>query len=63
MIAVALPMAWFVQENPGAKLKETKIDESRKMTYWKETIPLPTKVMVIGVAKFAVNIHLLLLID
>ena len=29
MIAVALPMAWFVQENPEAKLKETTMDEPK----------------------------------
>src|SRR6185503_7454252 len=27
MIIVAFPMAWFVQENPGGKLKETNVDE------------------------------------
>ncbi len=29
MIAVAFPMAWFVQENPEAKLNETKTDEPK----------------------------------
>ncbi len=29
MIAVAFPMAWFVQENPEGKLKEAKVDEPK----------------------------------
>ena len=29
MIAVAFPMAWFVQENPESKLKEIKVDEPK----------------------------------
>lgn len=29
MIAVALPMAWFVRENPEGKLKDTQVDEPK----------------------------------
>lgn len=29
IIVVAFPMAWFVQEIPGGKLKETKVDEDK----------------------------------
>ncbi len=51
---ITTPLQYQVISN-GILIKETKIDGYRKLTYWKETIPLPTKVMVIGVAKFAVK--------
>ena len=38
----------------GAKVKETDLPASR-LTHWKESVPIPTKVMVIGVARFAVQ--------
>ena len=39
----------------GTQIEETNIDDETKLTHWKEAVPLPTKVMVIGVARFAVN--------
>lgn len=39
----------------GKKVEETNLDHHQKLTHWKEETPLPTKVMVIGVAKFAIN--------
>lgn len=39
----------------GILQEEVLLDNSRKKTYWKEDIPLPTKVMVIGVADFDVQ--------
>lgn len=39
----------------GRKVEETNLPNHLKLTHWKEKIPLPTKVMVIGVTDFAVN--------
>jgi len=39
----------------GLLIEETNLPGERKETYWKETVPLPTKVMVIGVAEFAIQ--------
>jgi aminopeptidase N len=39
----------------GLKVNETALPNNLKQTHWKETAPLPTKVMVIGVADFAVD--------
>ena len=39
----------------GIQLEETNLDDSTKLTHWKENVVLPTKVMVIGVARFAVQ--------
>jgi aminopeptidase N len=39
----------------GIRMEEKKLDQGRKLTHWKEDIALPTKVMVIGVARFAVK--------
>lgn len=37
-------------------LQETiDIDKNRRMTHWRENIPIPTKVMVFGAARFAVQ--------
>jgi aminopeptidase N len=38
-------------------LSEEKISGDKKLTIWKEDIPLPTVVMVIGIARFAVKIY------
>ncbi len=40
----------------GILIKETNLEENRKLTHYKEDLPLPTKVMVIGVADFAVEL-------
>jgi aminopeptidase N len=39
----------------GLLQSETLQGDGTKRTHWKETVPLPTKVMVIGVADFAVE--------
>ncbi|MFT3933233.1 MAG: M1 family aminopeptidase [Chitinophagaceae bacterium] len=39
----------------GLQTEETNLPGQLKLTHWKETVELPTKVMVIGVADFAVN--------
>jgi aminopeptidase N len=39
----------------GEQIEETNLPGDKKLTHWKEDIPLPTKVMVIGAADFAVN--------
>jgi len=39
----------------GIKLEESSIGKKNKLTHWKTTVTLPTKVMVIGVARFAVK--------
>jgi aminopeptidase N len=38
----------------GIQVEETNLTGGRKLTHWKETVPISTKVMVIGVADFAV---------
>jgi aminopeptidase N len=39
----------------GVLIEETNIDAQNKLTHWKEAIELPTKVMTVGIADFAVN--------
>ncbi|MCR8557518.1 M1 family metallopeptidase [Mucilaginibacter sp. BJC16-A38] len=39
----------------GLKVEETVLPNHYKLTHWKETAQLPTKVMVIGVADFAID--------
>lgn len=39
----------------GLKESETVLPGNLKITHWKETVPLPTKVTVIGVADFAID--------
>lgn len=39
----------------GRLIEETDLDDDTKLTHWKTDIVLPTKVMVIGVAPFAVQ--------
>ncbi len=39
----------------GVLIEETNITTSTKLTHWKESVPLATKLMVIGVARFAVQ--------
>ena len=53
---VTAPAQYSVVSN-GIKIDETKLDGERKRTYWKEEIPLSTKVMVIGVARFAAKTY------
>lgn len=40
----------------GIQVEESTLGNHQKLTHFKETVPLPTKVMVIGVADFAVQL-------
>jgi aminopeptidase N len=51
---VTAPAHYQVVAN-GLKTEEKTLPNDMKLTHWKETAPLPTKVMVIGVADFAVD--------
>ncbi len=51
---VTAPSHYQVISN-GIQMEETNLTGNKKLTHWKETVPLPTKVMAIGVADFAVN--------
>jgi aminopeptidase N len=53
---VTAPSHYSVISN-GTKIKEELLDDGRKLTHWKENTPLPSKVMVIGVARFAVRTY------
>lgn len=50
---VTAPNHYQVVSN-GLQVEETNLDKNIKLTHWKEMIPIPTKIMVIGVARFAV---------
>ncbi|MBL7857689.1 MAG: M1 family metallopeptidase [Cyclobacteriaceae bacterium] len=39
----------------GVKLEESMLNAHQKLTHWHEVVDIPTKVMVIGVARFAVQ--------
>lgn len=39
----------------GIQVEETNLDNNLKFTHWREDVPLPTKVMAIGIADFAVQ--------
>jgi aminopeptidase N len=51
---VTAPSHYQVISN-GIQIEETNLPENKKLTHWKEDVSLPTKVMVIGVADFAVS--------
>lgn len=51
---VTAPSHYRVISN-GIKKEEKDLGNGSRLTHWKEDIALPTKVMVIGVAKFAVK--------
>jgi aminopeptidase N len=51
---VTAPDHYGVVSN-GLKVEETVLPNHLKLTHWKETAQLPTKVMVIGVADFAID--------
>jgi aminopeptidase N len=51
---VTAPKRYGVVSN-GLKQSETMLNDSTKRTHWREEVPLPTKVMVIGAADFAVD--------
>ena len=39
----------------GEKIEESVIGKNRKLTHWKTSVVLPTKVMVMGAARFAIE--------
>lgn len=51
---VTAPAHYKVISN-GLLIEEKAVDASRKRTHWKEDTSIPTKVMVIGAARFAVT--------
>lgn len=51
---VTAPARYNVVAN-GVRIDETVLPNNLKRTHWREEIPLPTKVMAIGVARFAVK--------
>jgi len=51
---VTAPDHYTVVSN-GIKVSEIEKPNHTKTTHWQETVPLPTKVMIIGVADFAVQ--------
>jgi aminopeptidase N len=51
---VTAPYQYNVISN-GTLLETKQLGNGKKLTHWKEDTPLPTKVMVIGAAKFAVK--------
>ncbi len=52
---VTAPQHYQVVAN-GIQVEETNLPADKKRTHWKEEVPISTKVMVIGVADFAVNL-------
>lgn len=51
---VTAPSHYEVISN-GIEVEEINLPGNKKLSHWKEDLPLPTKVMVIGVADFAVD--------
>ncbi|HMI80024.1 MAG TPA: hypothetical protein VK484_14590, partial [Ferruginibacter sp.] len=51
---ITAPKHYSIVSN-GIKKEERVVNDSTKLTHWKEDVPLPTKVMVIGAADFAVS--------
>ena len=51
---VTAPDHYQVVSN-GLKVEEINLNNHLRLTHWKEEVPIPTKVMVIGLADFAVN--------
>ncbi len=39
----------------GRLVETTNVDDSTRLTHWRTLVPLPTKVMVVGVGRFAVQ--------
>ena len=52
---VTAPEHYQVVAN-GVQIEETSLGNNFRLTHWKEDTPISTKVMVIGVADFAVNL-------
>ena len=52
---ITAPQHYQVVSN-GILIEETDLPDNKKLTHWKEDVPIATKVMVIGAADFAVNL-------
>ncbi len=52
---VSAPQHYQVVSN-GVQIEESDLANGYKLTHWKEDTPIATKVMVIGVARFSVNL-------
>jgi aminopeptidase N len=52
---ITAPQHYQVVAN-GIQIEETDLAGDKKLTHWKEKVPISTKVMVIGVAEFAVSL-------
>jgi aminopeptidase N len=52
---ITAPSHYQVISN-GLEIEHSNLDENRTLSHWKEDAPLPTKITVIGVAAFAVNL-------
>jgi aminopeptidase N len=52
---IKAPVHYQVVAN-GVQVEETSLDSATKFTHYKEAVPLSTKIMVIGVAAFAVQL-------
>jgi aminopeptidase N len=52
---VSAPLHYSVVAN-GIKVEESFVNEKRKITRWQEDVPIPTKVMVVGIARFATEL-------
>jgi aminopeptidase N len=51
---IIAPMHYSVIAN-GIKIEESPLDSKRTLTHWHEEVPSPVKVMVAGIARFAVQ--------
>ena len=51
---VSAPDHYAVVAN-GLKIEESSLADGRKLTHWREDVAIPVKVMVIGVARFAMQ--------
>jgi len=51
---VIAPPVYEVIAN-GVRMEESLLNPKQKLTHWREDVPLPTKVMVIGAARFAIQ--------
>jgi aminopeptidase N len=52
---ITAPSHYQVVSN-GLLVEETNLSNEKKLTHWQEDIPLPTKIMAVGAANFAVNL-------
>src|ERR1700761_2678292 len=51
---ITAPSHYQVVAN-GLKVQEENLPNNQKLTHWKETVVLPTKIMTLGVAEFAID--------